>query len=60
MFWKKYSFLSDSNLFAGQEEVQKFVVLEFSNGGDDLEHVTLNNAAQGIAVFIQVAHALAG
>jgi hypothetical protein len=47
-------------LFAGQEEVQKFVVLEFSNGGDDLEHVTLNNAAQGIAVFIQVAHALAG
>ena len=36
------------------------MVLEFGNGGDDLEHVTLKNAAQGLAVFHQVAHALAG
>jgi serine/threonine-protein kinase haspin len=35
------------------------VVLEFGNGGQDLEHVTLNNAAQGMAVFHQVAHAFA-
>ena len=36
------------------------MVLEFSNGGEDLEHVVLNNAAQAVSVFWQVALALAG
>ena len=59
--FKSHWFLGlDSNLFAGQEEEQKFVVLEFGNGGPDLEHVELKNAEQGLAVFYQVAHALAG
>ena len=51
---------TDLRLFLDQIELQKFVVLEFSNGGEDLEHITLNNATQGVAVFWQVAHALAG
>jgi len=59
-FKRRRIFCLDSNLFAGQEEEQKFVVLEFGNGGSDLEHVELKNAAQGLAVFYQVAHALAG
>ena len=46
----------DASLFGLQ---QKFVVLELKNGGQDLENVTLTNAAQGYAVFQQVAHALA-
>lgn len=49
----------DGCLFANQSEPQKFVVLELSNGGKDLEHIVLNNAAQGLAVFDQVAHAMA-
>lgn len=49
----------DGNLFKDQDEMQKFVVLELSNGGQDLEHITLNNAAQGLAIFNQVAHAMA-
>ncbi len=50
----------DAALFSGQAEPQKFVVMEFSNGGEDLEHITLTNAAQAFAVFWQVAFALAG
>ena len=46
----------DASLFGLQ---QKFVVLELKNGGQDLENVTLTNAAQGYAIFQQVAHALA-
>ena len=53
-------FFTDETLFAGQTEPQKFVVLEFSNGGEDLEHVVLKNAAQAVSVFWQVAFALAG
>ena len=39
---------------------QKFLVFVFSNGGSDLETTTLANAAKGVAIFSQVAHALAG
>ena len=39
--------------------MQKFVVLEMANGGVDLENVVLANAAVGLAIFQQVAHALA-
>jgi len=37
-----------------------FVVLEFSNGGNDLEHAELKNGAQGLSIFMQVVHSLAG
>ncbi len=40
------------------DSMQKFVVLEMSNGGEDLENVILNNASVGLAIFQQVAHAL--
>jgi hypothetical protein len=47
-FFSQNVFLpSDDDLFAGQASPQKFVVLEFSNGGTDLEHITFNNAVQG-------------
>ena len=39
--------------------MQKFVVLEMSNGGVDLENVVLSSAAVGWAIFQQVSHALA-
>ena len=48
----------DDALFKDCQD-QKFVVLELKNGGQDLENVTLLNAAQGFAVFQQVVHALA-
>eukprot|EP00096_Caligus_rogercresseyi_P015813 TRINITY_DN828_c2_g1_i1.p1 TRINITY_DN828_c2_g1~~TRINITY_DN828_c2_g1_i1.p1 ORF type:complete len:429 (+),score=159.08 TRINITY_DN828_c2_g1_i1:450-1736(+) len=38
---------------------QKYIAFEFSNGGTDLETTVLFNAAQGLAVFNQVAHSLA-
>ena len=47
----------DSYLFP-VDSMQKFVVLEMSNGGEDLENVLLNNAGVGLAIFQQVAHAL--
>lgn len=46
----------DSNLLPLD---QRFIALKFSNGGKDLEGTTLTNAAKGLAVFSQVAHALA-
>ena len=47
----------DTDLFP-VDSMQKFVVLEMSNGGEDLENVILNNASVGLAIFQQVAHAL--
>jgi serine/threonine-protein kinase haspin len=49
----------DQDLFKDQVEPQKFVVLELGNGGKDLENIVLYNAAQGLAIFEQVAHAIA-
>lgn len=46
----------DEQLFGNS---QKFVVLQLRNGGQDLENAALFNAAQGFAIFQQVAHALA-
>ena len=40
----------DSYLFP-VDSMQKFVVLEMSNGGEDLENVVLNNAGVGLAIF---------
>ena len=47
------------DFFEAAAEMQKFVVLEMSNGGMDLENVKLSNAAVGLAIFHQVSHALA-
>ena len=49
----------DDSLFGDKADTQKFVSLELKNGGQDLENITLLNAAQGWAVFQQVAHATA-
>ena len=39
---------------------QRFAALEYENGGKDLENIVLHNGVKGLAVFLQVAHALAG
>lgn len=50
----------DDDLFSTQDHSQKFVTLEFGNGGKDLEGCPLKNAQQGLSVFLQVVHAMAG
>ena len=49
----------DESLFGHDDHDQQFVVLELKNSGRDLEGATLTNASQGLAIFQQVAHALA-
>ena len=39
---------------------QRFMVLEYEDGGKDLETFEMKNAVQGISIFLQVAFTLAG
>ena len=52
----------DDNLFLDElsEWEQRFVALEYENGGKDLENVGIKNALQGLSIFLQIAHAIAG
>ena len=52
----------DSNLFCDQlySKPQRFVALEYDHGGKDLEKAVLSSALQGMSIFLQVAHSMAG
>ena len=52
----------DSNLFCDQLYLkpQRFVALEYDHGGKDLEKAVLSSALQGMSIFLQVAHSMAG
>ena len=52
----------ESRIFNDESAItkQRFAALEYENGGKDLENIVLHNGVKGLAVFLQVAHALAG
>ena len=52
----------DANLFNvdANTETQRFVALEYENGGEDLENIVINNSIQGLSIFLQVAFSVAG
>ena len=52
----------DSKLFNNDTttEAQRFVALEYENGGEDLENIVISNAMQGLSIFLQVAYSVAG
>ena len=52
----------DTKLFNREvnHDVQRFVAIEYENGGQDLETIVMNNASQGLSIFLQVAYSIAG
>ena len=52
----------DAKLFNNENsmDIQRFVALEYENGGQDLETIAINNAKQGLSIFLQVAYSVAG
>ena len=52
----------DAQLFHDElcKKDQRFIALEYDNGGNDLENAIMKNARQGLSIFLQVAHAMAG
>jgi serine/threonine-protein kinase haspin len=52
----------DSNLFSDglYSRQQRFIALEYEHGGEDLEKAVVNSALQGMSIFLQVAHSMAG
>lgn len=52
----------DSNLFSDglYSRQQRFIALEYEHGGKDLEKAVVNSALQGMSIFLQVAHSMAG